>query len=64
MDTASLPSTLVVDERTIFGLLAALGVLLIAYVASLRLLPASTNAKLRVLFVWHSFDALVRHHLH
>lgn len=58
----SLPSTLVIDERTVFGLLAAVVVLLIAYAASLGLLPTSTGIKLRILFIWHSFDALVGHH--
>ena len=52
-------STLVIDSSTIGGLLAALLLLVIAYFASVRLLHASTTTKLRILFIWHLFDALI-----
>lgn len=52
------PSTLVIDQTTILSLLAALSLLVTAYIASLYLLRSSTTTKLRVIFVWHLFDAL------
>lgn len=52
-------STLVIDRTTVTSLFAALSVLIVAYLASLRLLHASTTNKLRVIFIWHSFDALI-----
>lgn len=51
-------STLVIDQITVLSLLAALALLIIAYVASLRLLTTSTSTKFRILFIWHAFDAL------
>ena len=53
------PSTLVIDRNTVGGLLAAVSLLLIAYVTSTRLLHPSTTIKLRILFIWHLFDALI-----
>ncbi|KAF2400770.1 Emopamil-binding protein [Trichodelitschia bisporula] len=50
---------LVIDEVTVLSLLATVVLLIVAYVASLRLLPASASTRSRVLFVWHSFDALI-----
>ncbi|KAL9128051.1 MAG: hypothetical protein Q9217_003190 [Psora testacea] len=58
MATQSSPPSLVIDQTTILSLLAALTLLLAAYVASLSLLPASTTTKIRILFVWHLFDSL------
>lgn len=52
-------STLVIDGSTVGGLLAALSLLLTAYFTSTRLLHASTTIKLRIIFVWHLFDALI-----
>jgi len=52
-------TSLVIDRNTVGGLLAALSLLLIAYAASIRLLHASTTAKLRILFIWHLFDSLI-----
>ncbi len=46
---------------TLTSLLSLLAVVLIltsAYATSLRILPKSTTTKIRVLFVWHAFDAL------
>ena len=48
-----------IDQTTILSLLATVAILGVAYSASLRLLPASSPAKLRVLFVWHAWDALI-----
>ena len=52
-------STLVIDRSTVGGLLAALSLLITAYLASVRLLQASTTTKLRVIFIWHLFDGLI-----
>lgn len=59
MDSQSAPSTLVIDRNTVGGLLAALSLLVTAYFTSLRLLHTSTTTKLRILFIWHLFDALI-----
>lgn len=59
MSTATTSSTLVIDQTTVTSLLAALSLLIIAYVLSLRVLQPSTPTKLRVLFIWHVFDALI-----
>lgn len=59
METQQSSSTLVIDRTTVNSLLAALSVLIIAYSASSRLLHASTPTKFRVIFIWHSFDALI-----
>ena len=58
MATRSSPTTLEIDSTTILSLLAALSLLVIAYVTSLRFLPASTTTKLRVFYIWHLFDCL------
>ena len=55
----STPSTPQIDINTALGLLAALTLLLTAYLTSVRLLPASTSTKHRILFIWHLFDALI-----
>ncbi|KAI9815464.1 MAG: hypothetical protein M1827_002598 [Pycnora praestabilis] len=52
-------STLVVDETTVFSLLAALSVLIAAYMVSVRVLPEKTTNMIRVIYVWHLFDALI-----
>jgi hypothetical protein len=52
-------SSLVIDQTTVTSLLAALSLLIISYVTSLRLLPANTTTSTRVLFIWHSFDSLI-----
>ena len=59
MSTATKPSTLVVDQTTVISLFAALSLLIIAYVLSLRVLHPNTSTKLRVFFIWHLFDALI-----
>jgi hypothetical protein len=52
-------STLVIDRVTITSLLAVLVLLTTAYLASLRLLPRASTSKIRILFIWHLFDALI-----
>ncbi|KAL9116455.1 MAG: hypothetical protein Q9187_007021, partial [Circinaria calcarea] len=44
---------------TILSLLATVAILATAYLASLRLLPRTTSTKLRTLYIWHLFDALI-----
>ena len=55
----STESTLVIDKVTVLSLLAVLVLLITAYLASLRVLPKSSGTKVRVLFIWHLFDALI-----
>lgn len=58
MDTQETPS--IISPTTIFSLGATLAILLAAYSASLTLLPrATTPLKIRLLFIWHAFDALI-----
>ena len=59
MSTLSNPSTLVIDQTTVLSLLAVFVLLLAAYLSSLRLLHPATTTKLRILFIWHLFDALI-----
>jgi EXPERA (EXPanded EBP superfamily) len=49
----------VIDTTTVLSLLATLVTLIAAYLVSLRVLPRAAGLKLRVLFVWHLFDALI-----
>ncbi|KAH0544330.1 hypothetical protein GP486_008523 [Trichoglossum hirsutum] len=53
------PSTLVIDTTTVVSLFCTFLILVAAYGAARRVLPADTAPKLRVLFVWHLFDALI-----
>ncbi|TKA65214.1 hypothetical protein B0A49_06553 [Cryomyces minteri] len=46
-----------IDTTTVFSLLSTVALLLIAYITSLRLLPRAAR-KIRVLYIWHLFDAL------
>ena len=47
------------NATTIFSLFSTVAILGAAYIASLLLLSKSTPTKLRILFVWHAFDALI-----
>ncbi|KAI9754854.1 MAG: autophagy protein 17 [Chaenotheca gracillima] len=47
------------EPTTVFSLLAALAVLVAAYSLSLQFLPKSTPGKLRLIYIWHLFDALI-----
>lgn len=58
MDTKETPS--IISPTTIFSLSATLAILLAAYSASLTFLPRRTTPiKIRLLFIWHAFDALI-----
>ena len=59
MDTKQSSSSLIVDKTTVLSLSITVIILLLAYISSLRLLPPTINLKLRVLFIWHAFDALI-----
>jgi hypothetical protein len=56
MDTAS-PIT--IDQTTVFSFLAVLVLLIAAYAVSVAALSRSTPGRLRFLFIWHLFDALI-----
>ena len=49
---------LVIDKTTVLSLLATLALLITAYGLSLRVLPTSSSGRIRVLFIWHTFDSL------
>lgn len=59
MDITQSSSGLVIDKTTVLSLLATVIILLVAYISSLRLLSPTINPKLRILFIWHAFDALI-----
>lgn len=48
----------IVSTTTVFSLLSTVAILATAYLASIQLLPKNSSPKIRVLFVWHAFDAL------
>ncbi|KAL1796613.1 hypothetical protein ACET3X_005153 [Alternaria dauci] len=48
-----------IDATTVISLLAVLALLGGAYGASIKVLPKTTTLKIRVLFIWHLFDALI-----
>jgi hypothetical protein len=50
---------IVIDQTTIISLLTVLVLLAVAYLASLKILASSTPNSLRILFIWHAFDALI-----
>lgn len=49
----------VIDTTTIFSLLSTLAILAAAYIASVYALPGTASGKVRFLFIWHAFDALI-----
>jgi hypothetical protein len=49
----------VIDQTTILSLLATVSFVLAAYYASLKYLSPSASPKIRILFIWHGFDALI-----
>lgn len=53
------PTTFAIDQTTILSLLATVLLLGSAYLLSVRLLPSTTPGKLRILFIWQAYDALV-----
>lgn len=50
---------LVIDTITVLSLFSTLAILGAAYVSSLYALPTTANGKVRFLFIWHAFDALI-----
>ncbi|MBA7492100.1 hypothetical protein ES702_02649 [subsurface metagenome] len=48
-----------IDTTTILSLFSTVAILAAAYALSLWSLPSSTPRKLRLLFIWHAFDALI-----
>lgn len=53
------PTPIVIDQTTVLSLLTVVALLTIAYLCSLKLLAHSTPRSLRILFIWHAFDALI-----
>ena len=49
----------VIDTVTVTSLLAVAVVLVLAYFASLHVLPSQASTRTRVLFIWHLFDSLI-----
>ena len=56
---AQTDSPQIISQTTILSLLSTVAILAAAYAASLKLLPTSAGTKIRILFVWHAFDALI-----
>ena len=48
-----------ISATSILSLFAVFVLLAVAYFLSLRVLPKTSSGKIRVLFVWHLFDALI-----
>ena len=48
-----------IDSTTVASLFSTVAILGAAWTASLYALPKSSTTKMRVLFVWHAFDALI-----
>ncbi|MCJ1388239.1 hypothetical protein MMC18_001084 [Xylographa bjoerkii] len=58
MDAPPTATPTLLSTTTILSLLFTLLLLLTAYLSSQRLLPTTTTRKLRLLYIWHLFDAL------
>jgi len=56
-DITSTP--IVIDQTTILSLFGTVALLVAAYGLSLQFLSPVTPSRLRVLFIWHCFDALI-----
>ena len=56
---ASLEEPSIFNVATVSGLSAVLVIIIVAYYASLRVLPQSTSTKLRSFYIWHLADAIV-----
>jgi len=54
----SLPDD-IFDQTTLISLASTLAILAVAYITSRSVLPASTTASWRALYIWHAFDALI-----
>ncbi|KAK5730929.1 hypothetical protein LTR15_000867 [Elasticomyces elasticus] len=57
--TSPLDTPHIISTTTVLSLLSSLAILGAAYGASLALLPKGASTKIRVLFCWHAFDALI-----
>ena len=49
----------IISTTTVLSLLSTIAILAAAYLSSLALLPKSASTKIRLLFIWHAFDALI-----
>ncbi|EMC99024.1 hypothetical protein BAUCODRAFT_31308 [Baudoinia panamericana UAMH 10762] len=49
----------IISATTVLSLLSTVAILAAAYGASVSLLPKTAGTKIRILFVWHAFDALI-----
>ncbi|KAK1055878.1 hypothetical protein LTR33_014028 [Friedmanniomyces endolithicus] len=49
----------IISTTTVLSLLSTIAILAAAYLSSLALLPKSASPKIRLLFIWHAFDALI-----
>lgn len=56
---ASTDSPQIISTTTVLSLLSTVAILAAAYGASQSLLPKNASTKIRILFVWHAFDALI-----
>jgi hypothetical protein len=59
MSSSSVPVGLVIDQTTVLSLLSTLAILAAAYITSLYTLPSTASSRVRFLFIWHAFDALI-----
>lgn len=48
-----------ISVTTVLSLLSTVAILLTAYLASLQFLSKTSPLKIRLLFIWHAFDALI-----
>jgi hypothetical protein len=53
------PTPIVIDQTTILSLLLVIFLISVAYLGSLQVLAKDTSSSLRILFIWHAFDALI-----
>lgn len=59
MSAPAAESPQIISVTTVLSLLSTVAILASAYLTSLRLLPTSSSLQLRILFIWHAFDALI-----
>lgn len=53
------PAPTVFSATLLFSLLAVAGIVLMAYFLAQAMLPNRSSGKLRLIFIWHMFDALL-----
>lgn len=49
----------IISATTVWSLLSTIAILAAAYLASVQFLPKTAGTKIRILFIWHAFDALI-----